>query len=418
MSLRQSLLSITCLGFALVVSGAAIANEEPANEAKANDKKLQEFKPKGVRLGAFSLFPKVVVEEKYNSNLYKEQTGAEDDWITDIEPSLSLRSGWSKHMLRLDAKSNIGRYMDKDDDNYEDYELRSRGRLDATNALSFSGDVQYQHGHEARGGDDVASDAAAPIEKDTFFTELGMKYRPNRWGLELKGEYDVYDLDDNRAINGATTNNDDRDRKDVIGTARLGYEFHKGYEAYVKGVFNDRDYDDKVDDNNLNRDSDGYKAQAGIAINLSKLLRADFGAGYMEQDYSDNALKDVSGWSGDARLTWYVTPLSTIRGTIVRSIDETTASGVSAALGTRYGIGIDHDLMRNLRLTGDAKYSESDYEGGTRKDDKWTLSAEVDYKLNRNFFASAMIEYENRDSNQNVNDYDRNIYLIKLGAQF
>ncbi|WP_417796299.1 outer membrane beta-barrel protein [Terasakiella pusilla] len=419
MSLKQNLLSVTCLGFALIVgNGEAFAQEQPANEAKVNDKKAQEYNPKGVNLGAFTLFPKVVVEEKYNSNIYKEQSGKESDWITDIEPSLSLRSGWSRHMLRLDAKSNIGRYADNNDDNYEDYELRARGRLDASNALSFSGDLQYANGHEERGGDDVGANAAAPVETNTVFTELGMKFKPNRWGLELKGEYDLYDVDDNRTLNGAISNNDDRDRKDAKATVRVGYEFQKGYEAYVKAVLNDRDYDDRVDDNNFNRDSDGYNAQAGLAVDLSKLLRADFGLGYMEQDYADGALQDVSGWSGDVRLSYFVTPLSAIRATVVRSIDETTDSGSSAAVGTRYGIGVDHDLLRNLRLSGDVAFAQSDYEGSQREDDKLTISAQVDYKLNRNFFAGAMVEYEERDSNQNINDYDRNIYMIKLGAQF
>lgn len=418
MSFRRSLLAVTCFGVVLGASSMVLAKDEKTAEVSVADKKAEEYNAKGIHLGAFDLFPKVTVKETRNDNIYKEKTGESDDWITDIEPSLSLRSNWSQHSLRFDGKANIGRYADYGDNDYEDYEARARGTVNASKALTIKGDAKFSHGHEDRGGDDVGSDAKNPVETDTINTQLDVAYKANRVGLQFTADYDIIDVDDNKTTAGGTTNNDDRDRRDMEGTLKLSYEIKKGYEAYVKGSLNDRNYDDAVDDNNVNRDSDGYKAQAGIAVDLAKLIRADFAAGFMSQDYTDNSLKDASGWSGDAKVSWFVTPITTVRGSLGRSIDETTTSGVSATVGTKYGIGVDHEFLRNLRASADIKLSKSDYEGGTRKDDKWNYIAKVDYKLNRNFFAGASFEHEKRDSNANANDYSKNVYMMKIGAQF
>ncbi|MDV7339291.1 outer membrane beta-barrel protein [Terasakiella sp. A23] len=418
MSLRRSLLSVTCLGVALSFSTVALAKDEQAAQMGVADKKAEEYNAKGVRLGSFNLFPKVTVKQTHNDNIYKEKQNTSDDWITDIEPSLSLRSDWNQHSLRFDGKANIGRYADYGDNDYEDYELRARGTLDASKALTVKGDAKFKHGHEDRGGDDVGSDAKNPVESDTINTQVDVKYKPNRLGLQFTADYDIIDIDDNQTTAGGTTNNDDRDRRDVEGTLKVSYELKKGYEAYLKGSLNDRNYDDATDDNGVNRDSDGYKAQAGIAIDLSKLVRADIAAGYMSQDYTDNSLKDASGWSGDVDVSWFATPLTTVRGKVGRSIDETTTSGVSSTVGTKYGIGVDHEFLRNLRASADIKLSKSDYEGGTRKDDKTNYIAKIDYKLNRNFFAGASVDFEERDSNEDTNDYDKTTFMIKIGAQF
>lgn len=418
MSYRGSLKTATCLAIAMGISQAALAKDEQAAEVGVADKKAEEFKASGISLGGFDLFPKVEVSEVYDDNIYSGRNNTKSDWITDIQPSLSLNSNWNRHALRFDAKANIGRFADYGDNDYEDYNLRARTRIDALRSLTFKGDVVYNRGHEERGGDEVGSDAKNPIEKETTRAQLGVKYKPNRLGIQFTADVVDYDFSDNLTLSGSTTNNDDRDRTDLKGTLKVSYEVKKGYDAYVKTIVNEKDYDDATDDAGVNRDSDGYNAQMGLAIDLSKLIRADFAAGYMSQDYDDNRLKTASGWSGNMSLNWFVTPLTTLRSSVKRGIQETTTTGASSIVGTKYAVGVDHELLRNLLLSGDVAYSESDYSGGTRNDDKMTYAAAIDYKFDRNFFAGAKISYVDRDSNQSVNDYDRTTYMMKIGAQF
>lgn len=416
---RKSLGGVVAVCAALSVS--AVQAQAPAEQqAQAPAEQDDGYTPRGARLGGFLLFPKLVVEETYNDNIFKANRNAKDDFITQISPSLNLRSDWNRHSLIFDAKTDIGRYADSSADDYEDFDLRVRGRADATRALRFFGDLRHRLLHEERGGDDVASDAAAPVEYDRTNGEARVEYKPNRFGVRVGGTVDRYDYDDNRTIGGATTNNDDRDRFEWTTTLRAGYEIQDGYEAYVRARYNEKDYRSAVDDSGFNRDSDGYNLQAGLAVDLTRLVRADVALGWMSQSYADAQLKDVSGWSADTRISWDVTTLTTLRFLANRAINETTTADVSGTLVTNVGIGVDHEFLRNLTAKADLRYSTTDYQGdpAKREDDKLTFSAGVDYKLNRNFFGGVKYTYEDRDSNIDTNDYSNNIVKLSLGAQF
>lgn len=417
--LKGGLLSTAAAGAIAAAFAAPVHAQEQVNPDQGVTQRTAEgYEPVGMPVGSFRFFPKVEVEEEYNDNIYKSDSGESDDFITKVMPKLNLRSDWNQHSLQLETGAEVGRYASSDGDDYEDYDFGARGRYDASQALKFSGNAKYIHEHEERGGDDVSSDAAAPVEYDQMDGELGVTYKPNRISVGFRATAKDYDYDDNRTLGGSITNNDDRDRLETLGELRVGYEIQDGYEAYFKSSYNDKDYDSRVDDGGVNRDSDGYKMQAGIAIDLDRLIRADLAAGWMEQDYADNTLQDADGYSLDARVRWNLTELTTIRGTASRSINETTTSGVSATIGSNVGVGVDHEFLRNLVAKADLKYGMTEYEGSTREDDKYTASLGVDYKLNRNFYTSAQYQFEERDSNENTNDYDQNIFLIKLGAQF
>lgn len=418
----RHLLTATALVSAVTVLSVLPAHaQDMAAEEKAKDSKQAEYDAKGLPVGSFRAFPKLDVSVMRDSNIYKEQTGESDDTIVNLKPSLSLRSDWNRHALRFDAALDDAKFQSAGANDYTTYDLRLRGKADISKAANAKIELRHKTGAEARGGDDVGADATAPVDTVTQTIGLDLEYKPNRLGVRVGASQDDYDYDDNRTTAGGTTNNDDRDRKDTEAYIRLGYDIQDGYEAYAIYTGNERDYNDARDDAGVNRDSDGYNAQAGLSVELTKLLRADMSAGYMSQNYTAATLKDVSGWSADANIRWSMTPLTTVRGTVSRSIGETTTGGVSATLATNYGVGLDHEFMRNLTLKADAKFSNSDYVGDTtnnREDDKTTYSIGLDYKLNRNFFAGAKAAYEKRDSNVNTNDYDRTQYTVNVGVQF
>lgn len=403
---------------ALAVTFAASAQEQVNPDKAVTERTPEGYEPNGITVGSFRLYPKAEVSEEYNDNIYKSNTNEKDDYITKIAPGLQLRSNWNRHFLQFEASSEFGIYGDTSDNDYTDYNLRATGRADATEALKISGDARLQHLHEDRGGDDVATDAKEPVEYDKMTGVLGGTYKPNRFSVGLTGTVDDYNYDDNATISGGTDNNDDRDRTETKGEVRFGYEIQNGYEAFIKSSLNDRNYDSRVDDGGVNRDSNGYNVQAGIAIDLDRLIRADLGVGWMEQSYDDPTLEDVDGYSANARVRWNITELTTLRAIASRTINETTTTGASSTIGTALGVGVDHELMRNLILNADAKYYNSDYQGISREDDKYTYSIGADYKLNRNFFGGIKLSHETRDSDNAVNEYDQNVIMVKVGGQF
>lgn len=392
----------------------------PLSNVHAQDAKdVGDYDAKGISMGSFRALPKVELSATSDSNIYQEKTGETSDVIYKAKPSLAINSDWNNHAFNINLSAIDARYRTNSADNFTTYDINADGRIDASKALKVNLNAGHQTLSDERGGKDVASDSAAPTDSVKQTAGTSLEYKPNRFGFTAGGDLTDYNYDDTKRINGTMANNDDRDRRDTEWLARIGYDIQDGYEAYASYKGNNRNYDAAVDDAGVNRDSSGYNTQAGLKVELTRLLTADLSVGYMSQDYTARALKDVSGWSGDANIRWSVTPLTTLRATLGRSIGETTTANVSSTLDTSYGIGVDHEFLRNLTAKADIKFANSDYQGvSTRDDDTRTISAGLDYKLNRMFFAGVDAKFENRNSSISTNDYSRRQLMAKVGAQF
>jgi len=416
---------LAVLAMPLMASPVFAQSTGPSKKAQDSKASADDYKPVGARVGTFIFFPDLNVETVHDTNYYKQKTGAEDIDYTTFKPSASLRSDWNNHSLRLDGSIKRGEFWGSSADNFTEGDARARGKIDVSKDTAVNLEGRYQALTEARGGDDVATDAAEPTEYSQSTAKVSFKTKPNRVSVSGGLAADRYDYKDSRTLTGGTTINQDRDRDEYVANGRLGYEIQEGYEGFVRGEYGIVDYRTKVDGTaTVGRNSDGYKMETGVALQLSKLLRGDVGIGWLSRSYDDAALKDISGYSANGSLTWSVTPLTDIRAKMSRGIDETTTASTSGNLTTGYGIGVDHELLRNLKLTADAKYDITDYEGdpNKRKDDKITLSAGLKYEINRNLYAGMGYTYENRDSTSTnaplTNDYSRSIYKVNVGLRF
>jgi uncharacterized protein (PEP-CTERM system associated) len=111
-----------------------------------------------------------------------------------------------------------------------------------------------------------------------------------------------------------------------------------------------------------------------------------------------------------------VTPLTTVRFEAASTIEETIAAGASGYTDNSFGIRVDHELMRNVIVGGNASFANQDYEGIGRTDDVTRAGLGVDYLLNRNFSLRLGYDYTDRDSNLLGLDYTRNEVGLTLTA--
>jgi hypothetical protein len=399
---------------------AVLLTTAVGSDAAEEGKAKKSYNPQGAKVGSFVLLPKFQIDETYDSNIFKATTGDQSDYITAYKPSVNLKSDWSSHSFSIDANGEVGQFLSSEDDDYEKYGFKANTRIDATKALTLNGSAGYKKGSEERGGDDVGTDAAAPVDNSNTTFNASMQYKPNRIGVKITGDYDKTDVDDNNTIAGATTNNDDRDRTDVKGEVRLGYDIKDEYEAFVKASYKNIDYNDPLDDAGANRDSTGYNIQGGLSINLSGLVTAELGAGWLNQEFDDATLTDVSGYATNANIKWEMTKITTLKLNADRAVSETTSGGISSTLDTTFKAVLDHAFLRNVKARLEATYKTSDYEGDPlgREDEKYTYAAGVRWKVNPYLWVNAKWTYDERDSNINTNDYDKHIGLAYLRIQY
>ena len=381
------------------------------------DRSRPDYDAMGVRTGSFLFYPSLTIGETYNDNIFAAETNTEADFVTDVSTQLSLVSTWSRHELILNASVDAAFYAENDDENVVDWGVGATGRIDIVRDSSIDLEASYDHLTEDRGSANATGVQADPTEYDLLYGLVAINHRFNRVSLRASGTYSDYDYANGTLIGGGVSFQDDRDRTDMVGTVQVGYDISPDTNVFLRGSINERDYDLGVPAATVDRDSDGYEIVAGVDFGITSLASGEIYAGYQAQDYSDTSLDTIGGLAFGIDVKWYVTPLTTVRALASASVEETVSAGASGYLSNSFGLGVDHELMRNIIASADVTYATDDYEGITRKDKTLTLDFGVDYLINRNFRAEFGYTFTSRDSDIAGRGYDNNVIGISFKAQ-
>jgi len=146
------------------------------------------------------------------------------------------------------------------------------------------------------------------------------------------------------------------------------------------------------------RDSQGYTVSGGVDFELTALLRGDIAVGYLNEEKDDDFFSDVSGLSLDGNMQWFPTRLTTVNFAAGRRVVDVGAFDSPSAVETRFSAGVDHELRRNVILSGYAGVSNYEYEEVDRQDDNLELGATATYKMNKRVHWDAFVRNLERDT--------------------
>lgn len=374
-----------------------------------------ELDPLGIRAGAFLVFPELTIEEIYNDNIFAENSDETDDFITSLRPEVTVESNWSRHALAIAGGGDFGFYAQNSDENYQDWFAATNGRFDVSRdtALFLGGGAARRH--EVRG----TSEDTEGSEPTVYYAYNAFgRYDQNfdRIGLTVDALFDRLDYTNTPAEGPGDDLNNDRDRNVYSTPIRLGFEINPDYEAFVRLTPNVRRYDQTPDDDGFDRDSWGYSAVGGVALDFGGITFGELYAGYMQQFYDDSDLSTVNAPTFGGALTWNATTLTTVSLAVERAVLETTFEDASAYVSTSGELTVDHELLRNVILTAGGAITNNNYEGANRTDWFYIGNLGARYLLNRNLYLSAGYLYRHRTSDE-VNNFDQNLFRLGLQAQ-
>lgn len=383
----------------------------------------QDFKPLGIRAGSFMLHPGVEVAVDYNDNVFYSNDNEQSDTIFHVRPYVTAISNWSRHSLSVRLAADVGRYADFGVRDYEDYFLTVSGRFDFKGQNNMGYHLDALQLHE----DLNARDSVQGIEPTVYhLLGAGLTYDHYFNRLSLGGTLDWQQLqyDDVLGESGEIINNEDRDRQSMRASLTSGYQFKTDKRAFVTVAWDETEYDQEIDRNGYNRDSSGYSLSGGLDFTITNLLTGDVSLGYYERDYDDPELQDVDGVGFGAGLTWVPTQLTTVRANVSSSIEDSASATASGYFRTLYALRVDHELLRNLQLTGRLSYSDSDYEtvldapAGSRTSDKvWRAGLGMNYFINRWMWVGASYDYQYLNTNVANDGYKVNRAWLVLGFE-
>lgn len=398
-------------------AGAAAGEKAPGGVAPEKVQTAQQSKQpepsKGYRAASFIFNPAIDVSEYYDDNIFATRTNEKSDFITVISPSVTVDSDWQEHQLRMSGGVDVGRYAGHTAEDYTDYWAGADGRFDITRKTNLFAGGRYTRSHEGRESpDDIVG--LEPTTYDLINGYAGGFHRFDKLSIRIGGTYRRYNFDDTPALN-TTINNDDRDRNMYTGGANVSYDIGSGFRVFGEAAVDLRRYDSRVDDNGFDRDSDGYRLSAGLRFNRETLKGRVF-AGYIDQNYDDPALTDISTPTVGGNVSWSVSPETTLSGYVTRSVDETTLDGASAALSTGGGVNVDHALTQAITGNLNASFYDFDYEGIDRDDNLLSLGAGLRFQLTPHVYMSPTWRFNHRMSNIETAEYYNNIFMLRLGA--
>lgn len=404
----------------LLAAGALFAGAASAEENRGEgvlDRARPDYDPAGIRVGSFLLFPSVELGVGYDDNVGRSTNNSTDSYDLTVAPQLQFQSQWSRHELNLGLAADAIFYEADSDLDYTNYGATVEGRLDISNSTNVEARASYEELNEEVRSTTAPLAASEPTEYNSWGGGLQLNQRFNRLTAELEGTYEQLDYDDVRANGGGLIDNDNRDRDQVEGRLRLGYDVDPDVNLFVEGALNEVDYDQAPPTVAVNRDSDGYRVGVGASFDVTTLVAGSIVVGYLEQDYDSAALADVDGLSAEVDLEWYVTPLTTVRLGADSSVQQSDTTGSGGYLSQSVGLGVDHELMRNVILSAGTSFENNSFEGINRDEDVIAFDLGAQYLINRNMAVEAGYRYEERDSNVAGRDYDRNQIGVTLRLQ-
>lgn len=419
------------LGLGLVCYGASNADAQLAPEYQyapgifqdeiprgetVRTRRRPELEPLGLHVRSFYMFPSITNGLSFTDNVYATESHKKSDFLYTLEPQFRVHSDWGRHALELAAGGRLGFYFNQSSENYKDAFASAGGRVDVSSHTIVHGKLNFNRDHEER-GDPNEVNGTEPTVFYTYGGNVNASHRFNRLTLSAGGEIRRIDYNNTPAANNTTIDNSDRDRVEYRPGVKAAYEFSPGYSGFVRLEGDVRQYDKTYDNNGFKRDSKGYDVVGGASLDLTGLLFGDFYAGIRQRFFDDTRFDTLTGPVVGSTLTWIPTGLTTVKLKIDNQIIESTAVNTSGYTSSAVSVGVDHELLRNLILSGNLGFRRDDFEGVSRADNYYSGNVGADYLWNRYLTLKGRYTLTNRDSNAAGADYTTNLISLFLTAQ-
>lgn len=419
----------TSLACFMLAQGATASEEECDTRLSCIEADYDTKTVDPVKLSSLKLVAGVQNDVSFNDNIFRSRTGEESDVINRLSPQLRVSSDFDKHELSLRARAENGVFFSNSENNYTDADIDAAGRFDINDVSSIYGGGGYSFDHVTIGSfvDDPSSGSSEPTLFHNASLYTGYQTQYNDWHYDVRADWNLYNYQNVERRDGTTNIQNDRDRSEYMGTATVGYDLHDDMRVYVRGAYERRVHDERIDSSSLfTRNSEGQRVLIGL-IDDNKDddgFVYDVGLGYLKQDYNARELPDVTDFDAYADARWFVSDDDTLRFRLDRRVRDAYSTGVSAYLQTRARVNYAHQYNGKLELGAGVNYARNDFETNTalraldREDDVIGIHLWGEYEVIDDLDVNLYYLYNDRDSNESRAVYEANIVGTALSYKY
>ncbi len=372
------------------------------------------YDPIGVRAGDFLLYPHFDLGVGYDSNVLGGNP-AQGSWLLGTHGSVLANSDWSRNSL--------GAYVGID--NRRALNLPSQSRTDWTGSFGGTLDV----------GRDRLTLAAAHLSLhqdrtsiDALPTDQPVAYQVNDFRTNFVHTFDRLSVTPSlevfsyrfgsATILGVPTPQSDRDRNVLQSGVAASYEVapERAVMVVVRGLGS---IYTSPQPGAPSRNSDGVVALSGINYGSANWGLRLLG-GWEQRNFQAPQYQSHGAAVAEMDANWSPSGLTTITGTLTRSIEDAAQEGVAGYTYTSARLEIDHEYLRNVLLHGGASVQRADFLQGGGAQTSYSLAAGVTWLMNCRMRISATEAFIDLRSTQGQpaslgGSYVRAVTLLTLG---
>jgi hypothetical protein len=364
--------------------------------------------PASVQLGDTPFFftPYLGVAGGHDSNLFFSDINKKGSNLFIGTAGIGIDARSSNSVFQINAQLQDGRYTSSKEDSYIDSNVDTRVDYAIDRRNFVRAGILYARGHDPRGATD------RPFGETPDKYRMGDPYFNYAFGAPgARGRVEVYYSDmfrryiNNREFTAAS----DRDQQEYGGA------FYVRAMPRTYGLIEAREDNIRYKVSGPATSADETRLYLGVSWEATAATTGTIKFGRLKRDFIADNLQDFTGNSWEGLVSWAPRTYSKFDFYTARQTNESTGLGdfILTSLG---GVTWNHDWTSYVRTAVDLRYQRDAYQGFDRTDKTWLAGLKAGYKFRRWLTLGAEYDYWKRDSNLDIYDYTRNLFLITATA--
>jgi hypothetical protein len=362
---------------------AGIAVEPPPPPRRKRRVADDPYAALGLDMGGLTVVPVLRAGIIVSDNPASSSTSRKGDIGARLRPSLRITSDWVRHELTFNGSGDFVFYNDQTENDSRAADLRARLRLDVLRSTTLALDAGYVLTQE-NGSDSEVPDTAIGNRTDQSFSQnVALTHRGGRISTTLRAGSVWRYYGDVDLAGGGKEINADREYVQPEAALRVSYEASPAWKPYVEVGYAPRIHFEERDRNGFDRDSDGYRVEAGIAFDPSPIWSGEIGVDYQLRDYADPDLASIDVFGLTGQVTWRPSELTTVDLSLSTDLNETASANSSGSRVYGARLGLAHDLRDYITASGSVGVDYEDFQGSDETELTLRANAGLLWRFNR-----------------------------------
>jgi hypothetical protein len=346
------------------------------------DRSRPEYTGVPIPVGGFFLTPAIATSAEYNDNIYAAQTAPTSDEIFRVQPQITLTSNWERNLLSVFARASANEYVSHSSESTTTWATGINGRLDVQHDMGVALAASIEEDTEPRTSSGSPQAARTPVQFYLGDVSAETTKEFDRFRITARADLQNYSYKNVYSSQNALIYELDRDHFVETGALKLEYAIQPGLSVFTSTSYNARNFDNRLAIEPT-RNSQGYEVDMGTSFDLTHVMRGEFSAGYLKQNYNSSDYKNISGLALHGAIYYLPTQLTTVSLSASRAVVDSDIIGEGGYLSSNYILQVDHELLRNLILTASATVGNDEYQGVNRVDNRLIGGFGATYLLTR-----------------------------------